>query len=340
MSGDFEDLDLPEPPVATLGDAAHLDQAGIDALFDDFGSPLETKQGLRAVIESDVIGHERLPMLEVVFDRMVRIFATSMRNLTSDAIDVSLESVNSVRFGDFLNHVALPAMIGVFRIEEWENYGLVTVDSGLIYAVVDALLGGRSDGHGEPMVIDGRAFTTIETDLVARMLRHVLADMSSALGPITPNTMALERIETSPRFASIAGSTNVCAVATFRVDMDERGGRFTILLPYATIEPVRHLLAQRFVGEKLGRDGIWQSHLAAELRRTEVSLDVVLGERMIPLSQVRKLAVGQTIPLHQDPDQPLELQCGGITLGKGQIGQRSNNIAVRLVHAINEGGSL
>ena len=142
MSDSFDEVILPEPPVAPFGDGSAFDQAGIDALFGEVGSPAPQKSGLRAVIESNVISHERLPMLEVVFDRVVRSFATSMRNLTSDAIDVSLEETNSVRFGDFMNRIPLPAMIGVFRIDEWENYGLITVESGLIYAVVDALLGG------------------------------------------------------------------------------------------------------------------------------------------------------------------------------------------------------
>ncbi|RYD63968.1 MAG: flagellar motor switch protein FliM, partial [Sphingomonadales bacterium] len=284
-------------------------------------------------IESNVISRERLPMLEVVFDRMVRIFATSMRNLTSDAIDVSLEEVTSIRFGDYLNHIMLPAMIGVFRVEEWENYGLVSVDSSLIYAVVDALLGGRRGG-GEQVMIDGRGFTTIETDLVSRMLGHVLADLSTSMAPITPTTFELERVESSPRFVAIAGTTNVCAVATFRVSMDERGGNFSILLPYATIEPVRHLLNQRFMGEKLGRDTIWEVHMASEVRKVDVTLDVVLGEREMPLGTVRDFKVGQTIPLFADPDQPLDIQCGGVAIGRAQIGQRSNKIAVRLVSDI------
>ena len=77
-----------------------------------------------------------------------------MRNLTSDAIDVSLEEVTSTRFGEFMNRVALPAMVGVFKVRPWDSFGLITIDSGLIYAVVDALLGGRS-GH-PPTLIDFR----------------------------------------------------------------------------------------------------------------------------------------------------------------------------------------
>lgn len=333
MSDDFEDIELPSPPAAMQPAADGMfDQASIDALFGDIGAPPPPKSGLKAVVESNVISHERLPMLEVVCDRMVRTFATSMRNLTSDAIDVSLEEITSIRFGDFMNRVALPAMIGVFYVKEWENYGVMAVDSGLIYAVVDALLGGRKGGA--PLLIDGRGFTTIETSLVGRMINLALADMAAAFEAITPVTMSLERIETSPRFAAIAGTTNICAVASFRVDMEGRGGKFNILLPYATLEPVRQKLLQRFMGDKLGRDSIWEAHMASEIRKTEVSVDVVLGEKQMRLEDVRALAAGQTITLANGPDDLLEVQCGGISVGRAQIGQRCHNIAIRLASDI------
>ena len=332
LPGDeFAEFDIAPPPAAdTIGGA--LDQAGIDALFGDIGGSAKPRSGLRAVIESDIISYERLPMLEVAYDRMVRAFATSMRNLTSDAIDVSLEDITSIRFGDFVNRIALPAMIGVFHIEEWRNYGLMTVESSLIYSVVDALLGGRRSG-GRPL-IDGRAFTGIEVGLVSRMLHLALADFAASLAPIAETKMSLERIETSPRFASIAGPTNICAVATLRVDMDGRGGCLSMLLPYATIEPIRHMLGQRFMGEKHGPENIWGAHMATEIRRTEVSVDVVLGDTTMTLGDVRALGPGSTIVLDRRADEPLDLHVGGVPLGRAQIGQRSNNVAVRLTDHI------
>lgn len=337
MSDDFEDLEdfsLPDPPTADLGGAA-FDQAGIDALFGTSGGPEKPRSGLKAVIESDVISYERLPMLEVVYDRLVRTFATSMRNLTSDAIDVSLEDMSSIRFGDFVNRLALPAMIGVFRVEEWRNYGLITVEPSLIYSVVDALLGGRQSGTRS--MIDGRAFTGIEVGLVSRMLELALADLSAALQPIVATTMKLERIETSPRFASIAGPTNICTAATLRVDMDGRGGCFSVLLPYATIESVRYRFGQRFMGDTDGPENVWGAHMAAELRKTEVAVDVVLGEATMSLGDVRSLQVGRTIALGTRPDDLLGIQVGGVSLGSAQIGQRRNNIAVRLATDIARG---
>src|SRR5690606_40516309 len=55
----------------------------------------------------------------------------------------SLDNISSIRFGDYLNSIPLPAILAVFRAEELDNYGLLTVDSNLIYSIVDVLLGGR-----------------------------------------------------------------------------------------------------------------------------------------------------------------------------------------------------
>ena len=50
-----------------------------------------------------LVSYERLPMLEIVFDRLVRLMTTSLRNFTSDNVEVSLDNITSIRFGDYLN---------------------------------------------------------------------------------------------------------------------------------------------------------------------------------------------------------------------------------------------
>ncbi|MBB6122771.1 flagellar motor switch protein FliM [Sphingobium subterraneum] len=335
MSSDpFEEFDLPEPPVASAMGLEKFDQAGIDALFGDVGPVHSNRSGLRAVIESESIRHERLPMLEVVCERMVRAFSSSMRNLTSDSIEVSLDDVTTARFGDFMDRVTLPAMIAVTRVEEWQNYGLITIDSGLIYAVVDALLGGRRSGE---VLIDGREYTTIETALVSRMLELAIDEFSAALAPIAPVTMVLERIETNPRFAAIARPSNIAAICTFRVDIDGRGGRFSMVLPYATLEPIRDKLIQRFMGEKLGRENIWQAHMEQQIRHTQIEIEVILGCATLSLAQVKSLEVGQSLPFYAQPDQPMAIQCGSIALAHALPGQRRGNVAVSLASPIGKG---
>src|SRR6202521_4467330 len=135
---------------------------------------VDDNSGIRAIIDSAMVSYERLPMLEIVFDRLVRLMTTSLRNFTSDNVEVSLDRITSVRFGDYLNSIPLPAILAVFKAEEWENYGLITVNSNLIYSIIDVLLGGRRGVHA--IRVEGRPYTTIETNLVKRMIEVVLAD--------------------------------------------------------------------------------------------------------------------------------------------------------------------
>lgn len=324
---EFADFALPDPPAIGGGDLGTFDQASIDALFGGGGPSDAHKVGLRAVLESEIINHERLPMLEVVCERMVRALSTSMRTLTSDSIDISLDDVTTARFGDFMDRVTLPAMIAVVRVEQWENYGIITVDSGLIYAIVDALLGGK---RGSQIMIDGRDFTTIETALVARVLKLAIYEFCAAFTPIAAVSIKLERIETNPRFAAIARPSNIGAVCTFRVDIDGRGGRFSMMFPQATIEPVRDKLAQRFMGEKAGAENIWPDHMRQQMLSTEVELSVLLGEVGMTLEQVQALEVGQNLSFHTEAAQLMDMQCGGLKLAQVRAGQRRGSLAVSL----------
>src|SRR5260221_1433020 len=163
-----------------------LSQEEIDNLlgFNVGEVSLDDHSGIRAIIDLAMVSYERLPMLEIVFDRLVRLMTTSLRNFTSDNVEVSLDRITSVRFRGYLKSVPLPAVLCVFKAEEWDNFGLMTVNSGLIYSIIDVLLGGR---RGQTAVrVEGRPYTTIESNLVKRMIEVVLADAELAFKPLSP----------------------------------------------------------------------------------------------------------------------------------------------------------
>ena len=313
-----------------------LDQSEIDNLlgFDFAGDETDDKTGIRAIINSAQVSYERLPMLEIVFDRLVRLMTTSLRNFTSDNVEVSLDNISSIRFGDYLNSIPLPAILAVFRAEELDNYGLLTVDSNLIYSVVDVLLGGRRGTAA--MRIEGRPYTTIERALVQRMVEVVLHDAKVAFEPLTKVTFNLDRLETNPRFAAIARPTNAAILIKLRIDMEDRGGRIELLLPYATLEPIRKMLLQQFMGEKFGRDNIWESHLASELWTTQMEVRAVLDEQLTPLRRVLNLKVGETLMLNATPDSLVELRAGSVSLTRGRMGRRNHSIAIRVEGPLNQ----
>ena len=336
--GEDDDLieDGDDDMAAAMGGTDRvLDQTEIDSLlgFDGEEDDVGSKSGIQALISSGLVAYERLPMLDIIFDRYVRMMSTSLRNFTSDNFEVSIDNMTSIRFGDYLNSIPLPAMLAVFRVEEWDNYGLITIDSNLIYSIVDALLGGRRGTA--PMRIEGRPYTTIEHTLVEEMLAVMLKDLCDAFEPLSAVTFTLDRLETNPRFATIAQPTNAALLIKMRADMEDRGGRMELVLPYATIEPVRELLLQRFMGEKFGRDSIWETHLVRELYNTDVPLEVILDEHTMTLGEVLGLEVGQTMMLNAQPDSEVEVRCGGIPMMTGHVGKMGRHVAIKINKVLN-----
>jgi flagellar motor switch protein FliM len=307
-----------------------LTQEEIDSLlgFSLADVSLNDNSGIRAIIDSAMVSYERLPMLEIVFDRLVRLMTTSLRNFTSDNVEVSLDRITSVRFGDYLNSIPLPAILGVFKAEEWDNFGLITVNSSLIYSIIDVLLGGR---RGQTAIrVEGRPYTTIESNLVKRMIEVVLADAELAFKPLSPVKFNIDRLETNPRFAAISRPANAAILVRLRIDMEDRGGAVELLLPYATIEPIRDVLLQMFMGEKFGRDPIWEGHLATEIGHAEIAVDTVLYEAKLPLRRLMSLEVGDTLTLELRPDALVTVRCGDVTLTEGRMGRVGDRVAVRV----------
>ena len=138
------------------------------------------------------------------------------------------------------------------------------------------------------------------------MIEVVLADAELAFRPLSPVKFNIDRLETNPRFAAISRPANAAILVRLRIDMEDRGGNVELLLPYATIEPIREVLLQMFMGEKFGRDPIWEGHLATEIGQAEISVNAVLYEAKLPLKQLMSLKLGETLLLGIKADANVE----------------------------------
>ena len=290
-----------------------------------------SQSGIRAIIDSAMVSYERLPMLEILFDRFVRLLTTSLRNFTSDNVEVSIDRMTSVRFGDYLNSIPLPAIITVFKAEQWDNFGLITVDSNLIYSIIDVLLGGR---RGTTAIrVEGRPYTTIELGLVKRMIELVLADGELAFGPVSPVDFTLDRMETNPRFArslapptppssSASASTWKIAAARWRCcSLTRRSSRSASISSRASW--ARSSGAIRSGRASRDRD------LAGPDRCRRGALRIRHSAPLDPRPQGRRHSADRG-----EARWARQVRCGDIVLSEGRMGRVGDRVAVRLARPL------
>lgn len=175
-----------------------------------------------------------------------------------------------------------------------------------------------------------RRTSTIELNIVKEMIQLILADLSTAFDPITSVNFAFDRLETNPRFATISRLSNAVIVAHLRVDMEDRGGKIDLMIPYATLEPVRELLLQMFMGERFGRDTIWENHLMSQLWETEVEVSALLSETTIKLGEMSAWEKGSFLPLDIPTHQKVTIVCGDVPLITGDMGRKDDHIVIRV----------
>ncbi len=301
-----------------------LEQAEIDGLLKGANSD---HRGLKALVQTSTLAHERLPMLEVVFDRLVRLLSTSLRHFTSDNVDVSMEEMTSSRFQEYLDGVPMPAMLNVIKIKEWDTLALMVIDNPLVYTVVDILLGGRREEKHE---VQGRTYSTIERTLNEEFISVVLHDLSKSFEPVESIEFAYERMETNPRFAMIERPNNAGIIIRMNIKIDDRGGTVEFFMPYSSIEQVREKLLQTFIGEKFGNDKIWENHLAGEVWNTTIEAEALLDQVTIKLSDVLAWKKGSFLPLETFEGANIVVQTGDCRLLSGKIGNVRKRVAVQI----------
>jgi flagellar motor switch protein FliM len=287
-----------------------------------------TKSGLEMLINQGQLVAERLPMLEVVLDRLMRLLTTSLRNFTLENIDISVKPPKPIRFGDYMDGLTPGTLFAVFQAEEWEDVGLLAINSDLTFSIVEILLGGRRSVLAD--MPTGRPFTPIERRLVEKLSMQVLQDLSVSFEPVSPVHFHFERLEANSRFMMIAKPADACIVFELAVAMDNRGGIIHVVFPLATLEPVRESLLQMFMGEKFGRDSIWEGHLARELWDTEVELEAILSQTEMNLAETLKWQVGTCIEIDQEVNPLVNVVCGEILMFKSRIGQKNGFVALQI----------
>lgn len=296
----------------------------------------QVERGIKAVLDKALESYDKLPMLEIVFERFARILTTSLRNLTSETVDITIKSFSSSRFANCYKDLTFPASIVVFKVIEWENMGLMIIDSSLAFELVNLLFGGKKNQvvAAAPQNTN-RPYTYIEQALIKQIAEMILSELSSSFDPISPATCVFESLESNPNFAAIARPGDAIIILKLNVDLDGKGGTIDVVIPYTTIEPIKDLLQQVFIGEKFGHDAEWETSLITQIYAIDMPLSaVVVDKKMSTVSAVSKFKVGSTIVLDHRSDEDVTLLCGNIPLFKCKVGKSNDHVSVSLAKPI------
>lgn len=280
----------------------------------------------------DRIIRGRLPQIEVIYERFMRAFRVSLSGALRKIASISLTSTEFLKFGEFINTLPLPTCMSVLRFGNLRGSALMVIESKLAYALVDSFFGGSDRPYTK---IDGKDFTPIELSIVRKVVELGINDLEQAWASVEKIGCSFVRTEVNPQFVGIVPPTDVVIASTFDVELENATGTISMVIPYATIEPIKQKLSTGFQVESDQTDKkLWTSIIRDQLLDTSVEIKVGLGETEIELEDLTKLKVGDVIPLTQDATGELTIQVENVPKFKGYYGNHHGTVAVQVTRLI------
>jgi len=318
-----------------------LSQDEIDALLKgmsggEIETEVETAPEEEGIIPYDLTNQEkiirgRMPTLEIINQRFCRLFRGTLSAMLRKVADITALSVDTIKFGEFLKSLPVPASLHLFKMEPLKGYSLMAIESKLVFSLIDIFFGG--DGSSV-LKVEGRDFTAIEDRMIRRVVEAALKEYTESWKPVHNITFEYSRSEMNPQFATIVPPSDVVIITTFEIEVEQVSGNITICIPYTNIEPIRSKLYAGFQTERLEIDINWIRRLKKLITTLEVDGVVKFGETDLTIGRILSLKEGDIINLNKDVDEPLVMEIEGIPKFNCFAGIIKSNKAVKVVEKI------
>jgi flagellar motor switch protein FliM len=276
----------------------------------------------------------KMPMLDVIHERYGRDFGSTLSLDLGRLSEAEPTGTRLLNYQEFLNGLAVPSCLSVFKIDPLPGSGVIVVDTQFVFTLVDVFCGGR--GGSSLFRVEGRDFSSIELGFVRRIVKKALQELMNAWRPVYPVDVSFVRTEINPQFVSIAHPTEVVVIMESVVDVEGASGKMQIVIPYATLEPIKDRLGKGYIGERGELDKVWREELQQHILDSEVELKSIMGHAHMSIREIVDLKVGDVVQLERFANQPLDVKVAGVEKYKAESGVIRSYKALQLTKRIIE----
>jgi len=273
----------------------------------------------------------RMPTLDIIYERFIRLYRMSLSNSLRKIASISIISTDLLKFGEFVNTLPIPSCMCIMRFESLRGPALLVFESKLAYALVDSYFGGTDRPYTK---IEGKEFTRIELSIMRKVMDLAIKDLEDAWAPVHKADISFVRTEVNPQFVGVVPPSDVIISTTFEVELENASGTIALVIPYSTIESIKHKLNASFQTEADHQDKEWTAKLEEHVKGADTAVVVNLGSSNITVGDLVNLNVGDIIPLSQNADGELEVLVEGVAKYKCFFGVSRGNRAVQVTRLI------
>jgi flagellar motor switch protein FliM len=302
------------------------------AISDEEVSALLEKSSADAVRPYDFtaqrINRMQLPLLEVVSKSFAERAGASLSAMLGRDATMQFNSLESAKSADLQAALPVPASLAVVKLKPLPGFGFVSVEPGLLLALLDGFFGGSGRATTDPSA----AIAPAAQRFLALMMRSFAPALTAAWAPVTPVELELVKQETNPRLVQLGAPLEPILVLKFTVEFGARSGRIDWLLPETLLAPIREALAADGGQTTLRKQEAWAPVLTTALQDTELDTRAILAQAQISLRELVRLSPGDIIPI--EAPQQVTLFAGDVPLYRGRFGISQGHNALKILSGV------
>ena len=275
----------------------------------------------------DRIIRGRMPTLEIIHDRFVRLFRLTLSNALRRVVDINVRSTELIKFGEFIKTLPVPTSMNLFRMTPLRGNAMMVFETRLVFTLVEMFFGGGGDLETKT---EGRDFTEIESRMIKRVIISGLEDLQTSWRPVFPAQVNYVRSEVNPQFVSIVPHSEIVVVVTFDIEIGRAPMSIIVCVPYSMIEPIRTRLNAGFQSEQDEKDNTWSNRFKQNLQKVDVELIAKLGEMNISVREFLNLQKNDVLYLEHETKSPISIEVNGVKKFTGFQGAYKGHKAINI----------
>ncbi len=316
-----------------------LSQDEIDALMgivDDAESPAETEESQERQImlydfkRPNRVSKEQLRAIRGIHDKMARNLASEMSATLRSIIEIQLQSVDQMTYGEFLMSLPSPTSFNVFSIKPLDGSAVLEINPSIVFPMIDRLLGGKGDQYDTE-----RELSDIEMTLLDNILKVMMAKLKESWAPIYELIPIIESKESSPNVIQIVAQNEIVVMVVLEITIGETSGMINLAYPVIHLESILSRLASKdiMVGERSAKKSR-SRELKELLKRADILNEAILGTTHLSIKKILDLEIGDVIKLNAPESNEAIITIDKKELFKGEMGIHNYKKTLKITELI------
>ncbi len=276
------------------------------------------------------VSKEQLRAIKGIHDKMSRNLSSQISTVMRSIIEIQLQSVDQMTYGEFLMSLPSPTSFNIFSLKPMEGNGVLEMNPTIAFPMIDRILGGKGEGSELE-----RELTDIESNILDTILRVVMQKLKEAWSSVIEIQPIITSKESSPNVIQIVAQNEIVIMIVLELTFGETSGMINIAYPVIYLESILSKLASKdiIIGETNSKKSK-NDELKELVKRADIVCEAILGTSRISIKQLLDLEVGNVIKLDTPASKKAMLTIDKKEIFETQMGVQRHHKTLKLTSVV------